>query len=256
MRLLDTHAESTKAPEDRVVPYGTRYAILSHTWDEEEITLADLRHGQRLTEKSGWYKLHGAREQAKLDGFDFLWMDTCCIDKSSTTELSEAINSMFIYYQNAAVCYVYLADVESQGSGLLKDDYIRNGDCTDLQSPLVKLCRSRWFSRGWTLQELIAPSKVVFYDRSWNMLAHLKDISDAVSTVTGIDYAMLQQTEGDHEDIQYSLDPKDRLSTYSVAQRLSWAAGRETTREEDRVSNLMDNILSTKLASYAPLGLP
>lgn len=165
MRLLDPHAEIPEAPEDRVVPHGTRYAILSHTLGEEKITFADLCRGQRLTEKSGWTKLRGACEQAELDGFDSLWMDTCCIDNSSTTELSEAINSMFIYYQDAAVGYVYLADVGRQSSDLLKDKYIRNGDHIDRQSPLAKLRGSRWFSRGWTLQELIAASKVVFFDR-------------------------------------------------------------------------------------------
>lgn len=229
MRLLDTRAETIEAPEDKVVPEGTQYAILSHTWGAEEIIFSDLLHGRPVSSKAGWTKLKGARKQAARDGFDYIWVDTCCIDKSSTTELSEAINSMVYYDRKAAVCYAYLADVERQSEGLLKDEFLRHEYGTiDRKSAAAKLCGSRWFSRGWTLQELIAPSQVVFFDRDWNELAELDEIAHTVSVVTGIHREVLA--------IPSVIDLEQQLSRFSIAQRMSWAAGRETTREEDRVS--------------------
>lgn len=231
MRLLNTHSETIEAPEDRVVPNDVKYAILSHTWGDQEITLSDLYHGRSLTNKSGWTKLDGARKQAARDEFDYIWVDTCCIDKSSTAELSEAINSMFVYYQRAKICYVYLEDIERQNEASLKDEFVDDQGTIDRNSLAAKLCKSRWFSRGWTLQELIAPWNVVFFDRHWNRLANLRDIRYTVSTMTGIHSEVFASL--------YALETRQqRIAGFSVAQRLSWAARRQTTREEDRVSTL------------------
>src|ERR1700760_1117571 len=122
------------------------YAILSHTWggDEEEVVFEDFVEGSRLSSsaqsKAGYRKIQFCGEQATRDGYQHFWVDTCCINKSNHSELSEAIISMFRWYRNSAKCYVYLADVSTK-------DW--------RWKPAFR--KSRWFSRGWTLQELIAP---------------------------------------------------------------------------------------------------
>lgn len=133
------------------------YAILSHTWgkDHEEVNFEDLMRGSGST-KAGYEKIRFCGERASHDGLQFFWVDTCCIDKSNNTELQEAINSMFNWYHDAAKCYVYLTDISTDG-------------CDDLSSPPRELAfrKSRWFTRGWTLQELLAPSSVDFFLREW-----------------------------------------------------------------------------------------
>ncbi|KAH8585897.1 heterokaryon incompatibility protein-domain-containing protein [Bisporella sp. PMI_857] len=91
-----------------------QYAILSRTWGLEEVTFQDMKEGNG-TSKAGFDKIRFYGEQARHDGWQYFWVDTCCIDKSSSAELSEAINSMFQWYRNAAKCYVYLLDVPSPG---------------------------------------------------------------------------------------------------------------------------------------------
>ena len=120
-----------------------RYAVLSHTWgaDDEEVTYKDLVDGAGKS-KAGYSKIRFCRKQAAKDGLQYFWVDTCCIDKSSSAELSEAINSMFRWYQDAARCYVYLSDVSV--SGLVRDD-----EFSRRWKPAFK--KSRWFTRGWTL---------------------------------------------------------------------------------------------------------
>ena len=113
------------------------YAILSHTWAAGEVSFVDMReHREAIMATAGFDKIRMCCQKAASDGFEYVWIDTCCIDKSSTTELSEAINSMFRWYQNAQVCYAYLAEMPSGENLRLKDD---------------ALARSRWFTRGWTL---------------------------------------------------------------------------------------------------------
>ena len=123
-----------------------QYAILSHTWGDEEVTLQRLSD-PACAQKKGFRKIQQTCALAAKNGFDFAWVDTCCIDKRASAELSEAINSMFRWYQDAAVCYVFLADLDPGAS---------------LEGSLP---HCRWFTRGWTLQELIAPREVLFYDR-------------------------------------------------------------------------------------------
>jgi ankyrin repeat protein len=174
------------------------YAILSHTWgpSNEEVTHQDLLHGTG-GEKAGYRKLSLCGRQAAQDGFQYFWVDTCCIDKTSSAELSEAINSMYSWYQAADVCYAYLADVES------KDGF----------------STSKWFTRGWTLQELLAPQEVIFFDGEWNPLGTRAELREQVSERTQIPISMLSQEK--------------HLETFSVAQRMSWAAERKTSRVED-----------------------
>ncbi|KAI0482585.1 hypothetical protein GGR56DRAFT_196853 [Xylariaceae sp. FL0804] len=186
------------------------YAILSHTWgpDDEEISFLELQEadtGRSDTLKPGWVKFDGCCAQAEQDRLDYVWIDTCCIDRANLTELTEAINSMFRYYRNARCCYAYLSDVAV-------------GD--DPLEPQSQFRQSRWFQRGWTLQELIAPREVLFYDAHWNVLGTKRDLTPALVAATGIPRPFLLGTT--------------QLYEASVAQRMSWAAGRVTKRTEDR----------------------
>ena len=133
------------------------YAILSHTWGDssEEFTFKDLIDGTG-GDKAGYKKVEFCRQQAACDGLQYFWVDTCCIDKSSSAELSEAINSMFRWYQRADKCYAYLSDVFLFAASLDQSLQIPKDWRPSFRA-------SRWFTRGWTLQELIAPSSVVFF---------------------------------------------------------------------------------------------
>jgi hypothetical protein len=123
------------------------YAILSHTRGDGELTYQDLQTSERIPGKEwGYYKLEGTARQARIDGINYCRIDTCCINKADYSELSEAINSMYNWYKEAHKCYAYLVDVKA-------------GD--DQTSKL-----SRWFTRVWTLQELLAPKEVVFFDKN------------------------------------------------------------------------------------------
>jgi hypothetical protein len=201
LKISDSGALSlVERPPDSLPPY----AILSHTWGatHEEVNFQDFLSGVG-DEKVGYRKLVKCGKQAALDGFEYFWSDTCCIDKTSSAELSEAINSMYSRYQAADVCYAYLADVNS----------------------VDKISTSRWFTRGWTLQELLAPSKVVFFDGDWNQLGTSFELQEEVSACTRIPTSMLSREK--------------RLETFSIAQRMSWAAERRTTRIEDMAYCLM-----------------
>jgi hypothetical protein len=153
MRLLKLEENGEISLMKDITYPTTPYAILSHTWgeDNEEINFEDLKDGSGKL-KDGYRKLHFCGEQAARDGLQYFWVDTCCIDKSNSTELSEAINSMFRWYCNAARCYVYLTDVLTIDQS---DPYPEQWE--------ESFRNSRWFTRGWTLQELIAPPSVEFF---------------------------------------------------------------------------------------------
>lgn len=162
MRLLYT---STLKLEEFIGSNIPPYAILSHTWGNEEVSFQDMQ-GSGAMEKVGYEKISRCCEKAATGGFEYAWVDTCCIDKSSSSELSEAINSMYRWYRNAEVCYVSLADVPHEYESL------------DLFN------RSRWFTRGWTLQELIAPSMVIFFDSDWEEIGTKSSIQISLIEVT------------------------------------------------------------------------
>ena len=223
MRLLDTTTfplKSFDVRDDR-----PPYAILSHAWGLEgsEVLYEDVRDiAPRVlpekVKKTGVAKVVGTCALAKKDGFAHVWIDTCCIDKSSSAELSEAINTMFEWYSDAAICYAYLADVERS-------------------SEVETLATSRWFERGWTLQELIAPKAVGFYDKSWEPLGSRKELAKKIEGITGIKKHLLQRHGIRAPDVamhkKAMREVQDMLATISVATRMSWAAKRKTTREED-----------------------
>ena len=201
MRLLNA---KTRRLEEIPAHKKVRYAILSHTWGEEEITFQGIDHPETQS-KNGYAKIRLCCEQALKDGLDFAWVDTCCIDKSSSVELSEAINSMYAWYRDAEVCYAFLSDVDYDTS--------ITPSTTILREPT-----SRWFTRGWTLQELIAPSNLKFYAKDWSYLGDKRDLLDAISIVTCIDREFFFNAS---------------LSAASVAERMSWVSRRQTTRAED-----------------------
>ncbi|KAK3669966.1 hypothetical protein LTR78_010138 [Recurvomyces mirabilis] len=206
MRVLRAGTLDVIDYEEPPSQVASDYAILSHTWQDDEVLYEDVLSG-RVATKQGYSKIYHACKQALADDLPYLWADTCCIDKRSSAELQETINSMYRWYSLAKVCYVYLADVAA-GSGW--ED---------------QLASSRWFTRAWTLQELLAPRDVHFFDQNWILLGHLKDLVKQVSSITGIDVRLLTHKRG--------------LHTYSIAQRMSWAAKRKATRIEDIAYSLL-----------------
>ncbi|KAG9230079.1 heterokaryon incompatibility protein-domain-containing protein [Amylocarpus encephaloides] len=215
MRLLHLDSDNLSLTEDyteNVPPY----AILSHTWgkDTEEVTFDDFRAGT-YTDKIGYRKIYFCGEQAAKDGFQYFWIDTCCINKSNLLELSEAINSMFRWYRDAAKCYVYLSDVSTS-------DHDQAGP--SLRSWRSDFRKSRWFSRGWTLQELIAPLSVEFFCSNGERLGDRKSLEGLLHEITGIAVPAFRGTD---------------LSAFTVTERLSWAESRQTKKAEDEVYSLL-----------------
>ncbi|KAL1613181.1 hypothetical protein SLS60_001413 [Paraconiothyrium brasiliense] len=193
------------------------YAILSHTWgdDKDECTFRDLEEGKGRS-KSGWRKLMFCSLQAKRDKLQYFWVDTCCIDKSSSAELTEAINSMFRWYQKAVKCYVYLSDVHAPlcvPASATKDEVFAWRDAFE-----ADIKRSKWFTRGWTLQELIAPGIVEFFDAKERFVGTKETLEPLLCEITNIRAEVLQGFP---------------LSRVRIDERISWANNRTTRREED-----------------------
>jgi hypothetical protein len=199
------------------------YAILSHTWeaDDHEVLFKDLTDGVGHS-KIGYRKIQFCGEQAKKDGLRYFWIDSCCIDKANFTELSAAINSMFRWYQGAAKCYAYLSDVTTTHSP----------SSESLWEPAFR--QSRWFTRGWTLQELLAPRSVEFFSYDCTRLGDKRSLQQHIHEITGI--------------ATQALEEGSSLSQFSEDERKSWAAKRQTTIEEDQVYCLL-GIFNT----YLPL---
>ncbi|KAK0377685.1 sugar transporter [Colletotrichum limetticola] len=208
IRLIDTETLRLRLFTASLAP---AYAILSHTWGEnEEVSFQEFTQisetpDHKASRKSGYEKIVATCREAKANGMAYAWIDTCCIDKTSSAELGEAINSMFGWYRDAEVCYAFLSDWPAAG-----DD----GESTD---DALKDCR--WFTRGWCLQELIAPRVLRFYDAKWNFRGHRSDFRAAISSITRVDADVL----GDCT----------LLESKPVARRMSWASRRTTTRVED-----------------------
>ncbi|KAL0932355.1 het domain-containing protein [Colletotrichum truncatum] len=208
MRLIHTPTMQLK----EFIGHIPQYAILSHTWGSNEVTLQELQRGSfSLQSRPAFRKIEATCMQAMRDGLQYAWVDSCCIDKTSSAELGEAINSMYRWYQQSEVCYAHLEDVFDNR---LVDKGISS-------SPFAT---SRWFSRGWTLQELIAPRHVEFYNAGWKKLAQKKDIVQHLEGITGIDEFVLKG--GSPQRV-------------SLGRRMSWAAGRKTTRDEDVAYSLL-----------------
>ena len=208
MRLLECSVVNFKLTNDLVRDIPS-YAILSHTWgpDTEEVTFRDLVDGTGR-DKTGYEKIRFCGAQARRDGLRYFWVDTRCIDKSNNNELSRAINSMFRWYQNATRCYVYLSDFSAAGG---------DGEQSELawQSAFRA---SKWFTRGWTLQELLAPASVEFFTTDGRRLGDKRSLEQQIHEVTGIAIPALRGSA---------------LAQFDVEERFRWAETRQTTHEED-----------------------
>ncbi|KAL8951481.1 MAG: hypothetical protein Q9222_002535 [Ikaeria aurantiellina] len=205
MRFLNaTTLEFESVADSELHLVQNEWAILSHRWgaDEDEISYDDIQHSRDLSTKISYGKIRGFGQKAVSESCKHCWIDTACINKQNSSELSEAINSMYQWYRDSKVCIVYLEDVPSK-----------------------PFSESEWFTRGWTLQELIAPESVTFYDREWNKIGTKADLMAELVKRTGIPEGILNHTT--------------RLSACSIAQRISWAAERRTTRVEDSAYSLM-----------------
>lgn len=202
MRLLNVHERQLGMHYKDIPPY----AILSHTWDQtaDEVSYDDMKKTYHAS-MPGYKKIDLTCRQAIEDKIDWVWIDSCCIDKSNSVELSEAINSMYRWYEKSEICYVYLSDVTKR-------------EVDDDADSAFKKCR--WFSRGWTLQELLAPKKLEFYDATWTKINDRASLAEHIEKRTSI-------------PARYLVDKRRDFRQARVAQRLSWASDRETTREED-----------------------
>jgi hypothetical protein len=252
MRLL-RHSETgdfslTKdlVGDDLIPPY----AVLSYTWgvDTEEVTFEDLTNGTGEG-KPGYEKIRFCGVQARRDGLQHFWIDTCCINKSSSAELAEAINSMYSWYHGAVKCYVYLPDVSVNSRtkhGQADEDEVghETADYADFMEPdqkneaqgevvenksshlawIPSFKNCRWFTRGWTLQELIAPKWVEFFSIEGQRLGDKRSLEQQIHEVTGIDVEALRGSS---------------LSQFSIDRRMAWAAQRNTKREEDAAYSLL-----------------
>jgi hypothetical protein len=280
MRLIDTTTLEVRLFMSKI----PEYVILSHTWGGDEVTFESMQEPDRITKASeGYVKIKRCCELAREDGYRWAWVDTCCIDKRSSAELSEAINSMYRYYWDASKCYAYLSDVaelveatqdellfkskelnlkdhagyfrrleSTQGIGpklgwqyvlfidvdepevyvgylkRLQSAYLpqRHSQADDLNLKLTeRLPNSRWFERGWTLQELLAPAIVEFYDKDWRLLGTKASLAADIEKWTRI-------------NTRYILD-RSTIRSASLGLRFSWVSNRQTTREEDIAYCLM-----------------
>ncbi|KAL8954792.1 MAG: hypothetical protein Q9193_007081 [Seirophora villosa] len=215
MRLLNVKTFELEEFYANAPPYAT----LSHQWGKqsEEIRFESLQaaapeirsfvqNGIATDQVNGVSKIAGCCRRAKKDNLAYIWVDTCCIDKRSSTELTEALNSMFNYYAESKVCFAYLADVTS------------TPDSSDFHG---QVRGSRWFTRGWTLQELLAPSEIIFCNRDWITIGNKRDLKNDIQIATNI-----------------TADYLEDFRKASVATKMSWASKRQTSRVEDRAYSL------------------
>jgi len=216
MRLLQLDKAGVITLTEDFIDAVPPYAILSHTWgnDGDEVLFADLTNGQGK-QKPGYRKLQFCADRATLDGLNYFWVDTCCIDKKSSAELAEAINSMFHWYQRAAKCYVYLVDVALGETETTNQAF-------DSWGPSFR--ESRWYTRGWTLQELLAPSHVEFFSMEGTLLGDKSSLKVQIHEITGIPID--------------ALEGRSPLS-YSIIERFKWAEHRRTKRQEDKAYSLL-----------------
>lgn len=255
MRLLDTTTFELRLDSQEFF-HAEGYAILSHRWVGAEITFEEIAQyapslrdagGQRMKSPQ-LDKIRGACEVARRQGFRWMWVDNCCINKSSATEEAESINSMFKWYRDARVCITYLSDVRSGVSPNPPEYEAVIDPSTKKSQPSEKQAQSRvfqrfdrdapseWFSRGWTLQELLAPRDMDFYDTDWKYIGTKSSLAKEIQHITGMDAEYL--TGARH------------FRKACIATKLSWAAGRTTTRVEDIAYSLFGLFSITMSPQY------
>jgi hypothetical protein len=224
MRLLhfdDTRRLILTDFSGRTIP---PYAILSHRWGADEVLFEELVQDS-YKDKIGYQKVEFCAKQAAQDALQYFWIDTCCIDKWKRVELSKSINSMFRWYQNAVICYVFLSDVEVTTEA----DVRRRSEWE------ASFRESEWFLRGWTLQELIAPTVIEFFSSDGRRLGDKKSLERLIHEITGIPAKALQNHS---------------LVDFPAAERITWAKNRKTTESEDLAYCLLGLLEIFMPASY------
>lgn len=213
MRLLEAASFFPTGPPRFAEFFESRipeYIILSHRWGDQEVSYQDVADEKafwlnRVYNKEGYAKIQHTARRALEYNIEWIWCDTCCIDKKSSAELTESINSMYEWYRKSKYCFTYLNDWPDPR--------------------LAAFTESVWFTRCWTLQELIAPSKLAFFDKSWAFMDYKVNLADQISARTGID-----------KRVFLGAMPLDH---FSIAQRMSWSAGRVATKTEDEAYCLL-----------------
>ncbi|KAH7379370.1 kinesin light chain [Phaeosphaeria sp. MPI-PUGE-AT-0046c] len=221
MRLLHFDAKDKLVLTDFRGKPIPPYAILSHRWSDSEALFQDISNGKYKEKEEGSKKLRFCAEQAARDGLQYFWIDTCCIDRWDNNERSKAINSMFKWYQNAARCYVFLSDVSLPA-------VTEMAACSEWEALFRQ---SAWFTRGWTLQELIAPVSVEFFSRERQRIGDKASLDQLLHDITGIPLAALSNCP---------------LNQFSISERMRWVENRRTTEDEDIVYCLL-GILSVSM---------
>ncbi|KAH9209097.1 beta transducin-like protein HET-E2C40 [Leptodontidium sp. 2 PMI_412] len=217
MRLLEVLPNGDfRLTENLLEDALPRYAILSHRWenDDQEVTFEDMGKGEGRC-KAGYKKFEFCAEQAAKDGLQHFWVDSCCINKEIRAELSQAIRSMFRWYRNATRCYVYLSDVST------REKEREDKDTQNIWEQAFR--KSKWFTRGWTLQELLAPHSVEFFSQERQRLGDRNSLRQTIHEVTCIPLSALEGAQP---------------SQFSVNERFSWIEHRETKLEEDKAYSL------------------
>lgn len=200
------------------------YAVLSHRWMEPEILCHQVgRYAQELRNTRGRHhvpqldKILGACITARQKGISWMWIDSCCINKRESSELAESINSMYKWYTEAVICLTHFADVRRDANMATAGPRMFYDSRTG--KPSV------WFTRGWTLQELLAPKNMLFYDANWQLMGSKKNLAPELEKITGIESKYLTGAED--------------FRTACIAAKMSWMAGRETFREEDMAYSML-----------------
>ena len=211
MRLINSKTLELRSFLPHEIP---DYVILSHRWGPEEVTYRNISQNPISDESSparqlrGFSKVKGTCQLASDNGYSWVWIDSCCIDKESSADVDKAINSMWAYYAKSNICYVYMADIPDAQAGWT-----------------ISFQNSNWFTRGWTLQELIAPIYVEFYAADWSPIGTKLERYKEIAEITAVDMDVLSQSES--------------IDGYTTAERLSWAAHRQVTQEEDEAYSLL-----------------
>ncbi|KAF9472078.1 hypothetical protein BDN70DRAFT_763404, partial [Pholiota conissans] len=189
------------------------YAIFSHKWLRGmpgEITYDLWNKGSLDPETAGYQKLASfCRTAWEEYGITLAWMDTVCINKDSSSELDESIRSMYAWYERASICIVHLSETQT----------------------ITQIPHDSWFTRGWTLQELIAPKILNFYSSDWRRLTQYGNNDKQNNVVLSF---IKQATTMSSWEVTSTSKHHVPLS-----RKMQWAASREVTREEDRAYSLM-----------------
>ncbi|TRX87731.1 hypothetical protein FHL15_011381 [Xylaria flabelliformis] len=239
MHLLDTTTYELRSGS-QITFRQEGYAVLSHRWVGQEITydqlkdeIEGLRLNTALARTPQLDKIRRATETARNLGIKWIWIDSCCINRANAIEETESINSMLKWYSDAKICITYLDDVQNH-------EHYGEALSPKCLGSLERDSPSIWFSRGWTLQELLSPQDIRFYDKDWNFIGTKMTLAGVLEEITGIDKCYLTREK--------------HFETACITTKMSWMAGRTTTRVED-IAYSMLGILNINMTTQYGEGL-